>query len=136
MHDIKVFIEQYDFVVENFKKRNLDALLIDEVLSLNEIRKKLITEVENTRAKVKSLSREIGTIKKSGGDAAELMTEVSDIKKSIEEKDKHLHDLQAELDLKLASIPNLVDESVPAGKVKKIILRLKNGERLKILILK
>lgn len=116
MHDIKNFETNYQDVVKNFAKRNLDSKHVDQALELNKTRKTLIAEVESAKADLNNLSREIGALKKSGQNADELMAKVASIKICSEEKNSKLEALKDELNLLLASIPNLLDDEVPAGK--------------------
>jgi seryl-tRNA synthetase len=116
MHDIKNFEANYQDVVKNFARRNLDSKQVDQALLLNKTRKTLIAEVESAKADLNNLSREIGALKKSGQNADDLMAKVATIKKTSEEKSIKLETLKDELNLLLASIPNLLDEEVPAGR--------------------
>lgn len=104
-----------DSVKANLKKRNINGAIIGEVIEFNQKRKNLINFVEQKRAEIKSTSKEIGGIKKSGGDAASLMEKVAAIKKQVEASDKLLTEIEKQLNLQLSSIPNLVSEDTPKG---------------------
>ena len=69
MHDIKYFESNSDDVKKNLLKRNFDLASFENVLGLSGKRRELIQLVENNRAEVKKASKEIGAIKKNGGDA-------------------------------------------------------------------
>ncbi len=55
-------------------------------------------------------------LKKSGGDASEIMARMQAIGDEIKAAEVALSELQNEIEQKALSIPNLPDESVPAGK--------------------
>lgn len=115
MHDIKYFENHADEVKENLKKRDFDLSVVDKVLTLNGERKELLSFVESKRAEIKSLSKEIGGLKREGKNADELMGNVSNLKGDIEEKNKRLENIEIDLKDFLSGIPNLLDESVPVG---------------------
>jgi seryl-tRNA synthetase len=141
MLDIKLIRERPDFVRQRLATRGAgDEARIDEVLRCDELRRKLLGEVEALKAQRKRVSKEIGdalarrkqaehTIQTHGGSTSEDvilkgMLERVDQKK---EETKILGDRIAELDKQAASaetdrnrlmlrLPNLPHESVPVGK--------------------
>jgi seryl-tRNA synthetase len=115
MHNIKEITTNLDSFKDNLKKRGFDLSIVDQCVSLNEDRKKLTTEVETTQAEIKKISKEVGLKKRNGENADELMAKVADLKKSIEEANNKLAVVQESLTYELATIPNLLDESVPVG---------------------
>ena len=116
MHDIKHFETNTDQVKKNLSKRGFDLSLVDSVLELNAKRKKLTTEVESNQAEIKKLSKEVGSIKKNGGDASSIMEQVQTIKNSMQNSQDELEKTKIELNDALAVIPNLLDESTPEGR--------------------
>lgn len=116
MLDLKLIENDPELVIANLKKRNFDTSIIDEIKSLNQLRKELTTKVETTRAEIKSYSKEIGQLKKNGEDATELMDKVSSLKKSIEDSEAELKEkVLDQINYKLSVIPNLVSEDTPVG---------------------
>jgi len=115
VHDIKFFEENKLYVDSNLKKRGFDTSAVEESISLNTKRKDLIQIVEQKRSEVKSLSKEIGQLKKSGKDAENLMNQVAQIKTSVESDIIKLEEAQTLLNKSLSVIPNLVAEEVPEG---------------------
>ena len=116
MHSANDVVDQFSHYQENLKKRGFDINELDKVLELNKQRKTLTTEVETLRSQVKSSSKEIGALKKSGQDASSKMEEVGHLKSQIEVKNNLLDEIQSNLNMILACIPNLIDEVVPLGK--------------------
>ena len=115
MLDIKFIESNLNTVKENLAKRNFDIEEIDKIVLLNTSRKELTTQVENTQAQIKSLSKEIGMKKKSGENADNLMSEVQTLKASIEAQNVKLEQVKEDLQQKLASVPNLLEEDTPVG---------------------
>lgn len=117
MHDIK----QIEANLENFKanlaKRGFDLKLIDQMVSLNNERKILTTEVETSQATVKSKSKEVGMFMKNGQkDAADkIKSEVSELKTSMENSNNKLITIKDELNGLLATIPNVIADDTPMG---------------------
>lgn len=105
-----------EFYKKNLSRRGFDVQVIDKVVALNSERKALTTNVETAQAKVKSLSKEIGALKKCGQDASSLMSEVAENKANIEKHNDQLEQVQVQLHNLLSEIPNLIAEDVPAGK--------------------
>ena len=79
INDIKKLIENFSILDEKFINQKYKSIMEVEFN-----RKKLINFVEQKRADIKSLSKKIGPLKKSGEDATSLMNEVSTIKKEVE----------------------------------------------------
>ncbi|TDJ08805.1 MAG: serine--tRNA ligase [Deltaproteobacteria bacterium] len=115
MHDIKFFEANTEAVKENLKKRNFDTSLVDKALELNAKRKELTKLVEDNRAEIKNISKEIGMLKKEGKDASEVMSTVANIKASIEGENVELEGIVKKLDYTLSIIPNLLSSEVPTG---------------------
>lgn len=115
MHDIKTFETETENVKANLSKRGYDISVVDQALELNKKRKSLTTEVETNQAEIKKLSKEVGQIKKSGGDASEIMQKVQDIKSSIQTSQDDLEAVRSEMNHLLATIPNFVADDTPTG---------------------
>lgn len=115
MHDIKYIESNLEYVKENLKKRGFDLSVIDEVVNLNSKRKTNTTQVETTQAEIKKISKEVGMKKKSGEDATDLMSQVHDLKNSVVTINEELEETKKQLNYKLSTIPNLVEDDIPLG---------------------
>ncbi len=115
MLDIKLIRENPQQINELLKRRNPD-LSIDEVLLIDENRRKLQFELDNLRAERKQESNKIAQLKKQGEDTTQIQAEI----RELGEKAKNLEEKLAELDLKqketLLCIPNTPDPDIPIGK--------------------
>lgn len=114
MLDIKLIRENPEKINELLKRRNPE-LSIDEVIRIDEDRRKLQVQVDEMRAKRKKESQLIGELKKKGENTDSVQAEV----REIGEKIKELETEQNELDTKqrnlLLHIPNTPDETTPVG---------------------
>ena len=115
MHDLKHFVENIDLYKENFQKRGSVDVSFDSITKLNEQRKELIQESEEKRALVKTLSKQIGPLKKAGESADELMAEVARAKIVIESSESTLGEITGKINDSLGRMPNLIAEDVPVG---------------------
>lgn len=110
--------ENKDLVIARLKKRNIDATaMIDEVIGLDEDRRRIQAELDNTLAESNTLSKEIGNLYKSGeAQKANLLkeksTQLKDTSKELAESLNITTDALKEL---LYKIPNVPNDIVPAG---------------------
>lgn len=107
-----------DLVIAGLAKRNMDATsVINQVLSLDEERRRIQTELDNTLAESNTLSKEIGNLYKSGEtQKANLLKEktvqLRDASKNLNEL---LNNKVEELNQLLYKIPNVPNSIVPKG---------------------
>lgn len=114
MLDIKLIRENPDKINELLKRRN-PALSIDEVLVIDEERRKIQTKADELRAKRKAESQRIGQMKKNGENTDEIQEDVrvlGDEIKDLEGKQTELDEKQRDI---LLHIPNIPDETTPIG---------------------
>lgn len=114
MLDIKLIRENPDKMNELLKRRN-PALSIDEVLVIDEERRKIQTKADELRAKRKAESQKIGQMKKNGENTDEIQEDVrvlGDEIKDLEGKQTELDEKQRDI---LLHIPNIPDETTPIG---------------------
>lgn len=83
---------------------------------LEERRRGLQVRTETLQSEQNKKSKSIGKAKASGEDIQPLLDEVDNLKAHKSEAEDQLRELQEELNHFLAAIPNVPDESVPAGK--------------------
>lgn len=115
MIDPKLLRNNIEAVNLAFAKRGIQ-LDVAEWAALEARRKTIQSKTEDLQAERNAGAKQVGQIKKSGGDASELMARMSAIGDEIKAAETELNELQAEIEHKSLSIPNLPDESVPAGK--------------------
>ena len=111
MLSLQLIRENADLVRDSLAKRG-EATALDEVLRLDEDRRRLIQEVESLRARRKQASKEIGKMEEK---PAELRTEMRDAGEQIKSLDLEIGRVEEELNDLLLRIPNLVHPTVPVG---------------------
>ncbi len=110
--------ENKALVIERLAKRNIDATqMINDVVALDEDRRRIQTELDNTLAESNALSKEIGNLYKSGeAQKANLLkektTQLKDVSKELNEALNSKVEALTEL---LYKIPNVPNELVPQG---------------------
>src|SRR6476659_10673856 len=95
-----------------------DRSVVDEILKLDEQRKKLQLEFDNTQAKINSSSKEIGQLMAKGEKekAEALKQTVPSLKTSLQPIVDQLSETEKQLLNELVKLPNLPSEKVPAGR--------------------
>ncbi|MEY2902140.1 MAG: serine--tRNA ligase [Bacteroidota bacterium] len=100
------------------KKQFKQPELVDLIISLDDERKRLQNEFDQTQAKVNAASKEIGKFMAQGNkEAAEATkTDVASWKAALEPLKEQMTKVEEELQAKLVVLPNLPAAEVPEGK--------------------
>lgn len=114
MIDPKLLRNDIEAVNLAYAKRGIQ-LNAEEWADLESRRKAIQSKTESLQSERNAGAKQVGQIKKAGGDASELMARMSAIGDEIKIAEASLNELQAELEAKVLNIPNLPDESVPHG---------------------
>lgn len=107
-----------DQVIKKLKKRNFNAdSIVDQVLKIDEQRRSLQTQLDKTLAESNSLSKEIGSLFKSGEkEKANILKEkTTHLKETSKTLSEDLNTKTNELNSLLHTIPNVPNELVPSG---------------------
>jgi seryl-tRNA synthetase len=106
------------------------AEALDELLGLDERRRRLLPRVEERRARQNRASEEIAEAKRSGGDAEPLIAEMRGVSAEVKELEGELSEVEAERERLLATLPNLPDPAAPDGVAEEDAVTLREvGER-------
>ena len=114
MHDIRTIRQDAKAFDDALSRRGIDPQSAI-ILEIDTKRRQLITSLQELQQRRNDASREIGTIKKSGGDASTIMEEVSSIKDQMATMEVEEKALVEELDAMLMGLPNSLDSDVPQG---------------------
>jgi len=117
--DIRLVREQTDLVRQRLASRNAgDESRIDELLKLDEQRRKVLAEVETLKAQRNKASKEIGALmgQKKIAEADAKKKETRELGDRITGLDQQATAAEAQRDELLLRIPNLPHESVTVGK--------------------
>jgi len=119
MLDIKLLREQPDLVRRRLACRGAgDEAHVDEVLRLDEQRRKLLGEVETLKAQRNRISKEIGALmgQKKLEEAEGKKKETRELGDQISVLDKQAAEVETARHQLMLRLPNLPHESVPLGK--------------------
>lgn len=119
MLDIKLIRERPDFVRQRLATRGAgDEARIDEVLKLDEQRRKFLAEVEALKGLRNRVSKEIGALmaQKKAADAEAKKQETRELGERIGRLDKQAMEAEEARHQLMLRLPNLPHESVPVGK--------------------
>ncbi len=114
MLDIKFIRENSNAVKEGLKSRN-SKLDIDELLRLDEERRKLLVEVEELKARRNKANNEITAFMKEKKNPKDIIADMKVVSQKIGELDKKVDDVDRNIAKFTYIIPNIPDKSVPIG---------------------
>ena len=114
MLDINLIRENPDIVREALRKRQADPDPVDQVLKLDEERRRLIQQVELLKAERNKVSKEIGTMKDQSARQEKIDT-MRVVGEQIDALDQNLRQIEEQLDRLMSEIPNIPDPDVPLG---------------------
>jgi seryl-tRNA synthetase len=99
-------------------KHFTDTGLVDSILALDDQRKKLQLECDDTQAKANSASRDIGALMAKGQkeEAEKLKQLVAALKSTLQPINEQLAATEKQLQDELVKLPNLPSPAVPLGK--------------------
>lgn len=117
MLELRFIRENFALVREKTARRNLDTTALDQFPELDRRRRELLTELEEGRNHRKKVSQEIGALKKEGDEAAasRRMEETRQLGERLKELEEQLAVVDGQLEEIVMAIPNLCEDSVPAG---------------------
>jgi seryl-tRNA synthetase len=90
--------------------------LVDQILAIDSRRRESETRLQHLRAERNRLSKEIGMLKKNGGDSSELEAQVKTFASEMEELGSTASELDAEQRDLLLRVPNLPAPGLPEGR--------------------
>ena len=114
MLDLKLIRENPDLIREALTKRHMDTQVVDEVLALDEERRRLILEAETRKSERNAVSKEIGQMK-SAVEREQKISAMRALGDEISALDEKLKQVEENLRLTAAGIPNIPDPDVPLG---------------------
>ncbi len=110
MLDVKFIRENLDLVKKSTKEKGYKTN-IDDILALDDKRKKILIEVETLRKE----RNETAAKMKNGKPATELIERGKAIKQELSEKEDALSSIELELAGMVKAVPNIIFDDVPLG---------------------
>ena len=103
---------------------------VDQVVELDERKRKLLHECEELRSRRNANSKSIAAMKKEGKDASDLVAEMREVGTKVKEYEQELAAVSEELETLLLAIPNCPADDVPIGDTPELNQEVKQwGER-------
>lgn len=119
MLQVATLRNQPDLVKERLKVKYFkDTNIVDEIISLDDERKKLAFQFDDTKSKINAASKEIGQLMAKGEkDSAEYKKkDVEKWKEQLQPIQERLSSVEKQINDLLVRLPNLPSEKVPKGK--------------------
>jgi seryl-tRNA synthetase len=118
MLDIRFVRSNPEMVRADLRKRNdLEKLAwVEDLLNSDARSRELKVETDLLRQRRNTIAREINSARKAGQDAAPLMAEAARLPQLIKDYDTERDEIAATIRNYLMRLPNILHESVPAGK--------------------
>ncbi len=130
MLTLRFIQENRDFIIERLKIKNFDATKITgQILALDKERRSTQAAMDDHKAELNKLSKEIGKLFKNGKveEATKVKEKNAQIKENIKEQSESLNKIEEQLNLLLVQLPNIPHESVPPGKGEQDNVEIKSG---------
>lgn len=115
MLDLRFICDNREKVETAMRNRGMDISL-DELISMDESRRKGLTEVEELKSRKNKTSETIAVLKKEKKDSRELIGEMQEVSDRIKMMDAEIRKVEEKIKELLMAFPNLPDDSVPVGK--------------------
>ncbi len=113
MLDIKFIRENKELIALATKKKHV-KFDVDELVRVDEKRKKLLLEVENKRAEQNEASARLPQLK-DDNQKAEMIRQMKILKDNLQKEEESLKEVMKEWQALMLSVPNIPDVSVPEG---------------------
>ncbi|WP_434121800.1 serine--tRNA ligase [Salinicoccus roseus] len=115
MLDIKLIRNEVEKVKEKTQKRGVDPAIIDEILELDESRRKLIQDTEELKKERNRVSEEIAQKKRNKENADEAIQAMRQVGEDIKDIDARLNAVKTDFEDRMSRMPNLIHDDVPEG---------------------
>jgi len=121
MLEIQILRDQRDRAIAGLRKRGFSEerlLTIDQIVTMDDTRKEIQTQLDTLLNERNTLSDEIGNLFKSGKatEANQLKIKVQATKEAADALQARLDQTKTELDALLVSLPNIPHATVPEGR--------------------
>ena len=133
MLTLKLLRDDPEYVVRKLAVKNFDAReIVGKIVSLDENRRRLQTELDGCLSQQKQKAAQIGGLMKEGkkAEADAVKAEVSSLKEHSKELEKQSEENNAELNFLLVLLPNIPCDLVPEGKDSNDNVVVKMGNKI------
>jgi len=105
-----------ELIREALRKRQYDESIVEQLLALDEERRREVTALQELNTKRNELTAVVSKKKKAGIDASEEIQLLKELKEDVSMKEAVVSELEVKIREILVQLPNIPHESVPAGK--------------------
>lgn len=112
MLDIKFIRENKEVVEAGAKKKRIN-FNVDELISVDDERRAIISKVEEKRARQNEVSTKI--VSATPEEKATLLSEMKALKEELQKEEEHLKEIMKKWQTLMVQVPNVPDMSVPEG---------------------
>jgi seryl-tRNA synthetase len=118
MLDIRFVRAHPEIIKADLRKRNDPEKIewVDDLLKKDAKSRELKVETDTLRQRRNTIARDINAAKKAGKDAEDLMAEAAALPRKIRTCDAEQEEIRGTIHHHLMRLPNILHESVPAGK--------------------
>ncbi len=113
MLDIKFIKENPDLIREAARKKH-SSFVVDDLLTVEESRLSILSEVENLRAEQNKMSDTISRTQDQS-ERAQMIASMKTVKEELQGKEEKLKEVMVEWQNLMLHVPNVPDMSVPEG---------------------
>jgi seryl-tRNA synthetase len=114
MHDIRS-IREDPLAFDDAMARRGVAPVAAEIASLDTERRAALTALGERQARRNALAKQVGQLRRSGADTLALEAEATALRDDMVALEQRAQALGADMDARLASLPNILDANVPDG---------------------
>jgi seryl-tRNA synthetase len=111
---LQLIREQPDLVRDAMRRRR-EEVPLEQIIDLDERRRRLLVEVEALRGRRNEVSREIGRLKGDPAAVERVRGEMRAVGERIATIEAELGEIEASLNARMLELPNIPDSSVPEG---------------------
>ena len=115
MIDINIVREKPEIIKKSLENRQIDSSVVDRLSKLDKDWRVILTETEVLKAERNKVSKEISKIKNKA-DKEQSIAEMRAVGEKIAALDSKVKEKKDSLNNLIATIPNILDDSVPIGK--------------------
>ncbi|MGH9879086.1 MAG: serine--tRNA ligase, partial [Nitrososphaerales archaeon] len=131
MLDPKLLKENPQLVRDMLERRNILNFPLEILVELDRKRRECIVKTQELRKKKNLLSEAVAAKKKNRLDATPELEEMKDVSAGLGKSEQEMVDVEQKFRELLLTIPNLLHDSVPAGKDESQNVLVKQGENPK-----
>ena len=115
MLDPRLFRSELEYVQQQLQRRQF-AFDAAAYQSLEDRRKAIQVKTQDLQNERNTRSKAVGQAKAQGQDIQPILAQMQDLGDQLKQAESELEGIQSELNSLLEGIPNILDETVPAGK--------------------